>query len=59
MVADWASFAHTGAPAPAGLPPWQRDEGRGANVMRFEPGKIGLYDAYTYHRCSFWKALYP
>ncbi len=27
--------------------------------MRFDPGKVGLFDAAAEHKCSFWKTLYP
>ena len=59
MVAYWASFAATGAPAPAGLPAWPRYVKGGTKVMRFTPGDIAPYDASAGHRCSFWRGLYP
>ncbi len=59
MVAYWAAFAATGAPAPAGLPAWPRYVKGGTKVMLFEPGNVGPYDAATRHRCAFWGRLYP
>jgi para-nitrobenzyl esterase len=58
MVAYWSSFAHTGKPAPAGLPTWPRYRGS-ADVMRFEPGEVHPFDAAAAHHCGFWRRLYP
>jgi para-nitrobenzyl esterase len=27
--------------------------------MRFDPGKVGSFDAGAEHHCGFWKKLYP
>ncbi len=59
LVAYWASFAATGAPAPAGLPAWPRYVKGGARVMRFVPGNVAPHDAHAAHRCGFWSGLYP
>ncbi len=59
MVAYWASFAATGAPAPAGLPAWPRYVKGGTQVMRFTPGNVAPHDAHAAHRCGFWSGLYP
>lgn len=59
LVAYWGSFVATGAPAPAGPPPWPRYELGGTKVMRFTPGDIAPYDAHAAHRCAFWKGLFP
>ncbi len=58
MVAYWASFTHTGAPAVPGLPAWPLYKG-GASVMLLDPGRVQAYDANVQHRCAFWKKLYP
>jgi para-nitrobenzyl esterase len=58
MVAYWSSFAHTGRPAPAGLPVWPRYRGS-ADVMRFEPGEVHTFDAAAAHHCGFWRQHYP
>ena len=58
MVAYWSSFAHTGRPAPVGLPPWPRFRGAG-DVMRFEPGEVRTFDAAKSHHCVFWRNHYP
>lgn len=28
-------------------------------VVRFDPGKVGPFDAGAEHHCGFWKTLYP
>ena len=58
MLAYWSHFAHSGAPAPAGLPAWPRYS-RDAAVLRFDAGEIGLFDAGVAHHCEFWQRLYP
>ena len=58
MTAYWTSFAKTGRPRAADAPAWQRFTSDGA-VMRFEPGKVGAFDAAAAHKCAFWKTLYP
>jgi len=58
MVAYWSSFAHTGRPAPAGLPEWPRYRAPG-DVMRFEPGAMRAFDAAAAHHCGFWARHYP
>jgi para-nitrobenzyl esterase len=58
VVAYWSSFAHTGKPAPAGLPAWPRYR-TSADVMRFEPGEVHTFDAAAAHHCGFWRRHYP
>ena len=58
MVAYWSSFAHTGRPAPPGLPAWPRYR-TSADVMRFEPGEVHTFDASAAHHCGFWQSHYP
>jgi para-nitrobenzyl esterase len=58
MVAYWSSFAHTGKPAPAGLPEWPRYR-TSADVMRFEPGEVHPFDAAAAHYCGFWRRHFP
>ncbi|WP_027135411.1 carboxylesterase/lipase family protein [Geminicoccus roseus] len=58
MMAYWTSFARTGTPSAPEGPDWPvftADD----RVMRFEPGKVGLFDAGAAHHCAFWKSLYP
>lgn len=58
MVATWASFVRTGIPEAPGMPAWETFGKNGA-AMRFEPGKIALFDPAAEYKCSFWKGLYP
>jgi para-nitrobenzyl esterase len=58
MVAYWSSFAHTGSPAPAGLPAWPKYRAA-SDVMRFEPGEVHTFDASAEHHCGFWQGHYP
>jgi len=58
MLAYWGSFAHTGEPRAEGGPVWSR-LGLPDSVMRFEPGKTNLYNAWEGHHCDFWRARYP
>lgn len=58
MIAYWASFAKDGKPVAAGAPDWLQ-YAADKDVMRFAPGKVGLFDASRAHQCSFWKTLYP
>ncbi len=58
MIAFWTRFARTGAPTAAGAPAWPLFKSDGS-VMRFDPGKVGPFDAVAEHKCSFWKSLYP
>jgi para-nitrobenzyl esterase len=58
MVGYWSRFAHTGHPSAAGLAAWPRYHSP-RDVMRFEPGHVGTFDASTAHQCRFWKELYP
>ena len=58
MVAYWSSFAHSGKPAPAGLPAWPKYNAP-ADVMRFEPGEVHTFDAAAAHNCGFWRGRYP
>lgn len=58
MLAYWTSFVRDGTPVAENSPTWElftADD----KVMRFEPGKVGLYDAGAEHHCGFWKTLYP
>ena len=58
MVAYWSEFAHTGHPSVPGLAAWPRYHSP-RDVMRFEPGHVGVFDAAQAHQCDFWKKLYP
>ena len=58
MMSYWTSFAKTGKPTAPNSPAWAAFKSD-ASVMRFDPGKVGLFDASTQHRCGFWKKLYP
>ena len=58
MVAYWSEFAHTSHPSVPGLAAWPRYHSP-HDVMRLEPGHVGLFDAALAHQCSFWKVLYP
>jgi para-nitrobenzyl esterase len=58
MVAYWSGFAYTGRPAAAGLPAWPRFR-NAADVMRFEPGAMHIFDAAAAHHCGFWRHHYP
>ena len=57
MVTLWAQFAAAGVPAAPGVPAWPRYAGE-AEVMRLEPGRIGIFDAAAAHRCGFWRGLF-
>jgi hypothetical protein len=54
MMAYWTSFARTGRPEAPNSP-----SGIGTDVMRFEPGRLGGFDANAEHHCGFWQKLYP
>ena len=58
MVEYWTSFARSGTPISADSPSWSIFQSS-TRVIRFEPGKVGEYDAGAEHRCAFWKKLYP
>lgn len=58
MTAYWTSFAQTGRPVAANAPAWGLFASDNS-VMRFEPGKLGEFDAGAEHHCGFWKKLYP
>jgi para-nitrobenzyl esterase len=58
MIAYWSQFAHSGHPAVPGLAAWPAYHSPG-DVMRFEPGHVGLFDAASAHQCRFWEQLYP
>jgi len=58
MVASLASFARSGQPNGTGLPAWPVYRG-GATVMLWDTPQPRPYDASAYHRCDFWRQLYP
>lgn len=58
MMAYWTSFARTGKPEAPGSPSWMPFKS-GTDVMRFEPGKVGGFNANAEHHCGFWQKLYP
>ena len=58
MMAYWMSFAKTGKPVAKDAPAWPLFKADG-DVMRFDPGKVGPFDAGATHNCGFWKTLYP
>jgi para-nitrobenzyl esterase len=58
MMAYWMSFARTGKPVAKDSPAWPSFKSN-ADVMRFDPGKVGMFDAAAEHKCAFWKTLYP
>jgi para-nitrobenzyl esterase len=58
MIAYWTSFARVGKPSAPGSPTWGKFLSN-RDAMRFEPGRVGYFDAAAAHRCAFWKKLYP
>jgi para-nitrobenzyl esterase len=58
MMGYWTSFAATGKPQAPGTPVWAHFHSS-HDVMRLEPGKLGLFDADAEHQCRFWHQLYP
>lgn len=58
MMGYWTSFARTGKPVAKDSPVWPRFTSD-SSVMRFDPGKVGPFDASAAHQCAFWKTLYP
>jgi para-nitrobenzyl esterase len=58
MIAYWSQFAHTGQPFTRGLAAWPRYRSP-RDVMRFEPGHVGVFDAALAHQCRFWEKVYP
>ncbi|MET0709751.1 MAG: carboxylesterase family protein [Tardiphaga sp.] len=58
MMAYWTSFAAKGMPKAAKAKPWIPFQS-GRHVMRFEPGRLGPFDAAAAHNCAFWQKLYP
>lgn len=58
MMGYWTRFARTGKPVAANAPVWALFKSNG-DVMNFDPGKVGLFDASAAHNCGFWKTLYP
>ena len=59
MMGYWTAFARSGKPAAANAPAWAPFTADRGVVMRFEPGKVGYFDASAAHNCGFWKKLYP
>lgn len=58
MVAYVSAFARTGKPDVKNLPAWPAYRGA-SDVMLWNVGKVGIYDASAHHRCAFWRGLYP
>jgi len=58
MTAYWTSFARNGKPVAKEQPTWPLFKAD-SDVMRFDPGKVGTFDASAAHNCAFWKTLYP
>lgn len=58
MMGYWTGFARTGKPVANDSPDWPLFKADG-DVMRFDPGKVGPFDASAAHKCAFWKPLYP
>jgi para-nitrobenzyl esterase len=58
MMSYWTSFARSGRPAATASAAWPRFTADD-RVMRLDPGKVGLFNAATEHKCAFWKTLYP
>jgi para-nitrobenzyl esterase len=58
MMAYWSSFVRTGSPEAPDSPPWMPFRSA-THVMRFEPGKVGGFDAGAEHHCAFWQKIYP
>ena len=58
MMQYWTHFATAGTPAATNAPTWPVYKAVD-QVMRFEPGHVGLFDAVAEHHCDFWQKLYP
>lgn len=58
MMDYWTSFAATGKPTADSEPVWEPMLSA-TKIMRFEPGKVGYFDAAAEHNCAFWQKLYP
>ncbi len=58
MLAYWASFARSGAPAAGQQTAWRRFKSD-RDVLRLEPGNVRMIDGGAEHRCDFWQRLYP
>jgi para-nitrobenzyl esterase len=54
LVRTWAAFMRSGRPDGT----WKSAAKPGA-VMRFEPGAIRSFDAWTAYKCDFWRSAYP
>ncbi len=54
LVKTWAAFMRSGRPDGT----WKSEAKPGA-VMRFEPGAIRPFDAWTEYKCDFWRLAYP
>ena len=57
MISYWRSFARTGDPNGAGVPPWSRFQPATGAVQSLAPATVGPVDLGAEHRCDFWSTI--